>query len=230
MSVNQTQRMLASMAIELEEKREPQQMIEKVSDYARVLLDADEAGILVTHSRHDIETPAATGPVVAKAHDLQTAFDEGPCLDAIEGRATYLTGDTAHDERWPKWGPAAFDIGVKSAVGVRLATRGRGYGSLNVYANRLNAFDQAQADLVEVLAAHASAAFAAADRERGLAEALESRTIIGQAQGILMQTFNIDADTAFSFLRRISQHENVRLHALAEAISVQRDANARPEN
>lgn len=227
--MGQTQRLLANMAIELEERRDPQQMIEKVSDYARVLVDADDAGILVTHSRQDIETPAATGPVVAKAHDLQAQFDEGPCLDAIEGRATYLTGDTAHDERWPKWGPAAYDIGVKSALGVRLATKGRGYGSLNVYANRLNAFDTSQAELVEVLAAHASAAFAAADRERGLAKALESRTVIGQAQGILMQTFGIDADTAFSFLRRISQHENVRLHALAEAISVQRDANARPD-
>jgi GAF domain-containing protein len=228
--VKDTQKMLASMALELEENREFHEMIEKISDYARVLVDGDEAGIMVTHSRRNVETPAATGQLVVKAHDLQAALDEGPCLDAIEGKATYVTGDTANDDRWPKWGPAVSDLGVHSVIGVRLATRGRGYGSLNVYARRRQAFDQDHAELVEVLAAHASAAFAAADRERGLTEALESRTVIGQAQGILMQTFNIDADTAFSFLRRISQHENVRLHVLAEAITVQRDANARPDN
>lgn len=223
------QKLLADMALELEEQRDFAEMIQKVSDYARVLVDADEAGVMVTHSRRDVETPAATGHLVVTAHDLQATYDEGPCLDAIEGRATYVTGDTKHDDRWPKWGPAVFDLGVKSAIGVRLATRGRGYGSLNVYADRLDAFDQEQVQLVEVLAAHASAAFAAAERERGLTDALESRTVIGQAQGILMQTFNIDAETAFSFLKRISQHENIRLHALAEAITVQRDANARPE-
>jgi GAF domain-containing protein len=228
--VKDSQKMLANMALELEAKRDPQEMIAKISDYARVLVDADEAGIMVTHSRRDVETPVATGELVVRAHDLQAMFDEGPCLDAIEGKATYLTGDTANDDRWPKWGRAVADLGVRSAIGVRLATRGRGYGSLNVYANRLNAFDHEQAELVEVLAAHASAAFASAERERGLTDALESRTIIGQAQGILMQTFNIDAETAFSFLRRISQHENIRLHALAEAITVQRDANARPDN
>jgi transcriptional regulator with GAF, ATPase, and Fis domain len=227
--VRDAQKLLADMALELEEGREFAELIQKISDYARVLVNADEAGVMVTHSRRDVETPAATGQLVVTAHDLQATYDEGPCLDAIEGRATYVTGNTGNDDRWPKWGPAVFALGVTSAIGVRLATRGRGYGSLNVYANRLDAFDQEHAQQVEVLAAHASAAFAAAERERGLTDALESRTIIGQAQGILMQTFNIDAETAFSFLKRISQHENIRLHTLAEAITVQRDANARPE-
>jgi AmiR/NasT family two-component response regulator len=43
-----------------------------------------------------------------------------------------------------------------------------------------------------------------------------------------MQKFDIDSEAAFQFLRRISQHENQRLLAVAEAIVVQRDANARP--
>ena len=39
---------------------------------------------------------------------------------------------------------------------------------------------------------------------------------------------SIDSDAAFEFLKRVSQHENTKLHAVAEAIVVQRDANARP--
>jgi GAF domain-containing protein len=222
-------RMLADMALELEQDATPAAMLDRVSHYARHAVGADDAGIMRTLSRSQIETPAATTPRVHEAHQLQVKFDEGPCLDAIEGKATYLTDDTATDLRWPGWGPAAAGIGIRSAVGVRLATRERGYGSLNVYSDRPSAFTAADAEIIEMLSAHATAAFAAVDRAEGLTTALESRTVIGQAQGILMQKFDIDSDAAFQFLRRISQHENQRLVSVAEAIVVQRESNARPQ-
>lgn len=220
---------LADMAIELEQERDPDTVLDRVSRYATVVLNADDAGVLRTHTRSRIETPAATSDVVNRAHQLQIDFDEGPCLDAIEGRATYVTNDVRNDPRWPRWGPAAADIGVLSAVGVRLATRERGYGSLNIYAQRLDAFTDRDAEVAEMLAAHATVAFAAAHRTEGLQTALDSRSTIGQAQGILMQKFDIDSEAAFEFLKRISQHENRKLATLAEAIVVQRDSNARPE-
>lgn len=219
---------LAEMAIELEQERDPDTVLDRVSHYARLVLDADDAGVLRTHTRSRIETPAATSAVVNQAHALQVEFDEGPCLDAIEGRATYVTNDVRNDPRWPRWGPAAADIGVLSAVGVRLATRERGYGSLNIYAQRTGAFTDRDAEVAEMLAAHATAAFAATHELEGLQTALDSRSIIGQAQGILMQKFDIDSEAAFEFLKRISQHENRKLVTLAEAIVVQRDSNARP--
>lgn len=221
-------RTLSAMVLELEQKRSVKETLKTVSEYACILLDADDAGVLYLHSRSDLETPFGTSRVVDDAHQLQAKFDEGPCLDAIEGRATYLTGDTEHDARWPRWGPAAAELGVLSALGVRLATATSGYGSLNIYAQRRDAFTAQQAEIAQLLAAHITAAIAFAARIEGLTTALDSRTVIGQAQGIIMQTFGVDADTAFSVLRRISQHENVRLHALAEAIATQRNADARP--
>jgi GAF domain-containing protein len=220
--------MLAEMALELEQDRDLDTILERVSHYARRVLDADDAGVMRTVTRSQIETPAATTIRVDRAHQLQATFDEGPCLDAITGRATYVTNDVPNDSRWPQWGPAVAGLGILSAIGVRLATHERGYGSLNVYADRLDAFTTTHVELAEILAAHATTAFAAAERAAGLETALESRTTIAQAQGILMQKFDIDADAAFDFLRRISQHENKRLFAVAEAIVVQRNANARP--
>lgn len=221
-------RLLAEMALELERDRAPEQMLDKVSHYARTVLDADDAGVMLIKTRRDVETPAATTSRVDDAHQLQAALDEGPCLDAIKGKATYLSADVEHDDRWPAWGPAAAKIGYHSAVGVRLASRDRGYGSLNVYAERPDAFTTQHAELAEMLAAHATAALARAERESGLATALETRTVIGQAQGILMQKFDIESQAAFEFLKRISQHENRRLFDVAEAIVVQRNANGRP--
>lgn len=221
-------RMLANMALELEQDGDSTKMLERVSQYARVVLDADDAGVMRIVSRSEITTPAATSDRVDQAHQLQAKYDEGPCLDAIKGHATYRSDDVTGDPRWPKWGPAAAEIGIRSAVGVRLATRTQGYGSLNIYADRPSAFTAADEQAAEMLAAHATAAFAVAERAEGLATAVESRTTIGQAQGILMQKFDIDSKAAFDFLKRISQHENRRLFTVAEAIVVQRDANARP--
>jgi GAF domain-containing protein len=220
--------MLADMAMELENVEEPDEMLHRASHYARLVLNADDAGIMRIHSRKEVETPAETTSRVSQAHQMQAEFDEGPCLDAINGRATYRSDDVAQDRRWPAWGPAAAKLGIHSTLGVRLATKSRGYGSLNVYSERPSAFTHQDEEVAEMLAAHATAAFAVAEKAAGLSAALESRTTIGQAQGILMQKFDIDADTAFSFLKRISQHENFKLSAVAEAIVTQRDANARP--
>ncbi|EFQ84784.1 ANTAR domain protein [Aeromicrobium marinum DSM 15272] len=229
MSSDAIHQRLAAMAADLEQHRTPAAVIEMISGYACEMLRADDAGVLIMHSRRRFDTPASTSAVVHQAHMLQTELGEGPCLDAIEGKATYRTGDTARDPRWPRWGPAATDLGIRSALGVRLATRTRGYGSLNIYDRGLDAFSVRDSEVAEMLAAHATAALAWSDREQGLTDALESRTVIGQAQGILMQKFDIDAEAAFSFLKRISQDENLRLVAVAEAIVQQRDANARPE-
>jgi GAF domain-containing protein len=222
-------RTLAEMALELEQDGDLASMLERVAHYARLVLDADDAGILRLRGRSKVETSSATTPRVDRAHQLQVDFDEGPCLDAITGHATYLTNDVGVDPRWPQWGPSAAAIGINSAVGVRLASKDRGYGSLNVYADRRGAFTHAHAEIAEMLAAHVTAAFAAAERLEGMATALETRTIIAQAQGILMQKFGIDAEAAFQFLKRISQHENTRLFSVAEAIVVQRAANVRAD-
>lgn len=223
-------RMLADMALELERDGDPDSMLERASHYARLVLNADDAGIMRTHSRSDVETPAATTPRVDRAHQLQVSFDEGPCLDAIEGRATYRSDDVRIDRRWPRWGQAAAELGIRSTIGVRLATHDRGFGSLDVYADRPSAFTLADEVVAEMLAAHATAIFALAARADGLATALTSRTTIAQAQGILMEKFDIGAQAAFDFLIRISQHENTRLFSVAEAIVVQRESNARPSD
>jgi AmiR/NasT family two-component response regulator len=47
---------------------------------------------------------------------------------------------------------------------------------------------------------------------------MTSRTIIGQAKGILMERLGINADQAFAYLRRISQTENRKLIMICREI------------
>ena len=49
--------------------------------------------------------------------------------------------------------------------------------------------------------------------------AIEHRTIIGQAEGILMERFRITAEEAFDRLRTASQHTNRKVNALAAELA-----------
>ncbi len=51
---------------------------------------------------------------------------------------------------------------------------------------------------------------------------MAGRTVIGQAQGILMERFAVDADQAFAYLRRVSQDTNRKLVDLAQDLVANR--------
>jgi AmiR/NasT family two-component response regulator len=48
-----------------------------------------------------------------------------------------------------------------------------------------------------------------------LEEAVEHRTVIGKALGILMERFDLDDDDAFNYLARCSQEQNRKLYDIA---------------
>ncbi len=60
-----------------------------------------------------------------------------------------------------------------------------------------------------------------------LTHALENRSIIEQAKGILMAMRNCDADVAFDHLRVVSQQSNTKLHEVARNLVVTMSASAR---
>lgn len=54
------------------------------------------------------------------------------------------------------------------------------------------------------------------ERIRQLEEALECRTTIARAQGIIMERYEMDAGRAFDVLRRISNQSNVPVRDIAD--------------
>lgn len=205
----------SEMALELHEEPTAERTIERIAEFAKTATSCDDAGIMLVRGRNQIETAAATSSRVGESHNLQIIFDEGPCLDAIEGGPLYLANDVAADLRWPIWGPAVAELGMRSVLSIRLETRARRYGSLNLYAERLDAFDDDDVAVASIFVRHASVAIAAAHNEEGLQVAIDARKLIGQAQGILMERYDLDADRAFDFLRRQSQDNNIKLRDVA---------------
>ncbi|RLV57391.1 ANTAR domain-containing protein [Aeromicrobium phragmitis] len=204
------------MAVDLYTQDGTEKTVELITQYAKSAIGCDDAGLLLVHARSRVETAAATSSRVRVSHELQLTHDEGPCLDALEGGGTYVSDDVGIDERWPAWGPAVAELGIRSVVSVRLETSERRYGSLNLYSDHAKAFSDDDLAVAEIFARHASVAVASAQSEEGLRIAIDARKLIGQAQGILMERFDIDGDRAFDVLRRYSQHHNRKLREVAE--------------
>jgi AmiR/NasT family two-component response regulator len=69
-----------------------------------------------------------------------------------------------------------------------------------------------------MFATHAALAFIAENRDEQFHSALASRDLIGQAKGMLMERFDVDAVQAFDLLRTLSQDTNTKLSDLAAEV------------
>lgn len=197
--------------------------LQRIVDLAVMTIEGCDAAGIVLLDDGAMTTPACSDPMVVELDNLQLRTSEGPCLDAAFGRGTFYAADLAEDPRWPQFGPAATTAGIRSLLAFPL-TSGRS-SALSLYARLPAAFgatDRAKGLIFATLAGLAlDSAVGREDSERNAAnlhEALRTRELIGQAQGILMERERVTADQAFNMLCRASQHLNVKLREVAETL------------
>lgn len=217
MSLSNLTEDLAAAARELSAE-DVEQTLEKAVALSVDLIDGcDAAGVSLVRRGHSIDTPAFTDRKVLRGDELQYELQEGPCMDAVWHEELVISTDLAEDGRWPQWAPRVVEeIGARSMMCLQLFTDATRLGALNLYSWRPDRFSQ-RGDRDEGLAlgAHIAVALAAAQQVEGLNAALTSRTVIGQAEGILMERFDIGADQAFQVLKRVSSHSNTKLQRVA---------------
>lgn len=215
---------LSSVARSLRSEDDVEHTLDKAVALAVDLVEGcDEAGVSLVQRKGRIDTPAATSDAVRRGDALQYELHEGPCLDAIWNSETVSSPDLAAENRWPTWGPRVVEeLGVRSMLCFQLFTDGDSLGALNLYSYRVEAL--AYDDMGEglALASHVSVALAAAQEIETLNSAVASRTVIGQAEGILMERFELRPEQAFAVLRRVSQDTNTRLQTVASELVLNR--------
>ncbi|NEE01926.1 GAF and ANTAR domain-containing protein [Phytoactinopolyspora halotolerans] len=208
----------AGFAVELHSEPDTEHTLQRVVEYAQEATGCDDVGVLLRRERGRLESALTTSPRVNESDRLQSELGEGPCIEAIWNDDSFLVPDTTTDERWPKWGKRVAELGIRSAIGLRLSTLRRTIGALNLYANEPEYFTDDDLEVADLFAQHAALALAAANEEDGLKRAIGTRQLIGQAQGILMERYSLDADRAFALMRRHSQQHNIKLNRVAEQI------------
>jgi GAF domain-containing protein len=208
----------ARLAMELHEEPGLEQTVEAVLQFALQAVSCTHAGVVLAHKGGRLETVAVTDPLVEQCDQLQLDCSEGPSLDVVAGQDSVLVPDTSSDDRWTIWAPKVAALGLRSVLSVRLHTGGVTLGVLQLFNSEPYAFEADDDAVAHILARHASVALATARQEESLWQAIDARKLVGQAQGILMERFDINDDQAFAVLRRYSQDHNIKLRDVAQRL------------
>ncbi len=186
----------------------------------------DQVGISTSHKNRDVRTRAATGDLVHQLDVAQYSIWEGPCVDTLTHADVVAAPHIRHDQRWPRYVPAAVALGLRSQLAVRLYVDGAGVlGGLNLYSTTSEEIHPEAEPNAELFAAHAAIALSNAHERDTLNTGLSTRKVIGQALGILMERYEMSEDRAFTFLVRASNEGNLKLRDIAQ--SLVDDANRR---
>lgn len=178
------------------------------------------AGITIATRGGEIRSVAASDAVAEELDDIQRRTGEGPCLTAAWEQHTIWIRDVAAETRWPVFCREALqNTHVRSAQSFQLFKDRESMGALNFYGNRAKAFDEDCLELGLILATHTAVAWNLLLRDDQFRSALTSRDVIGQAKGMLMERYGIDAAAAFELLRRLSQETNTPLISVAEQVN-----------
>lgn len=176
------------------------------------------ADILMISGAEQFQSVAATSQLAVDLDGAQQRFREGPCLDAALGDSVVVCEDLRQAQRWPRFARSAVAAGVYSMLSFHLYTHNNRMGALNLFGREPDVFNAEVEAVAAMLATQAAIAIIANDKELQFKSALASRDVIGQAKGMIMERFHVDAVQAFELLVKLSQNSNTRVADIAAEI------------
>ncbi|PRI16238.1 GAF and ANTAR domain-containing protein [Mycobacterium shigaense] len=192
---------------------------ELVASGAQHVAGAQYAGIALAEGRNVVNNVVATHRYPELLDAAESEYGEGPCVAAAWQHHVMHIADLSADERWPRYQRYALaQTPIRSILSYELFIDGTTTAALNFYAERPHALSEDAVELGGVFASHVALAWSMLRRQDQFRSALATRDIIGQAKGIVMERFNLDAVEAFELLSRLSQQSNTKLHNIAHAL------------
>jgi hypothetical protein len=180
-----------------------------------------DAGSISMYRDGRVETAHPTSEEIGRLDDTQSELHQGPCITAIDDPpesgivvAQDLAGADA--ERWPRFAPHVIEAGYRALMSTQLSIDdGGGRAALNLYSATPDAFDSHARTLAGLFGIQAALLLYGSRQATHLQRAVDSRDLIGQAKGILMERFKADAEAAFQMLVKSSQDTNMKLTSVA---------------
>jgi len=209
---------MAELAQVISLRRVDDVLVDVTAAAKELIAGVDIAGVLLVGKGGTHQTLAPTSDVMFKLDELQMTTGEGPCLQAALDEIVIRTDDFRDEPRFPKYAPKVFELGLLSALSLKLYTADRTAGALNLFGYEPRPWNSEAETIGMVLAAHAASAILASRESEQLQSALSTRDRIGQAKGIIMERFKIDDVRAFEMLRKLSQDTNTKLVDVAHRV------------
>ena len=200
-------------------------LLQTVADQVTVVLPGNLEASVTLLVKEAPTTVAFTGQLALDLDHVQYERGHGPCLHAARtGEMTEIV-DTRTDSRWPDYARRAAGHGNLSSLSIPLLIDedDRVSGALNLYARTSGAFDEdtrsaamAFGPYAAVAAGNVRAYQSARDRADHLEAAMQSRAVIEQAKGVLIERYKVTPDHAFRLLALASMNVNRKVRDVAD--------------
>jgi GAF domain-containing protein len=189
------------------------------------IFDVDGAGLMLTDHEHHLRNVAVSDERVDHLEELQVKHYEGPCIEALDSRQLVCVEDLADDDRWPAFTADAIERGVHAIMASPIPYNQHPVGVVAVVSNDRHPWTpegelavMAFTDLAALLIASMMQATQQSEMAGQLQRALDSRTVIEQAKGVLMARTGVDARAAYARLRSTARASRRTLTAVSAEV------------
>jgi GAF domain-containing protein len=201
------------------------QGLDRVVAAATTLFGADTAGLMLLTKDGSLAAASAFDQQGELAELAQAQLGQGPCMEAFTRGLPVAIPDLGADARFDGIVLAMRSAGIRAALSVPVEVGGGPIGTLDLFTAIPRAWDDSEvaaahayAGVVASLLGSAVAAHASTRLANQLQAALDSRVLIEQAKGVLMASEKLDAQTAFTRLRRQARNTSRPLPEVAREI------------
>lgn len=170
-------------------------------------------------------TAAGSSERAVELDHLEQALGDGPCIKALREMQSTMIDDVSADPRWPDYNRALAEANVRSSLGVPLEITSDASAALNFFASKPHAFT---ANVYEKAVGFAAAAHTtlhlsvridtAQNRAEDLEAAMQSRTAINLACGVIMAQNRCSQAEAMDILTKVSSNRNRKLRDVAKEL------------
>ncbi|GAA4858526.1 MULTISPECIES: GAF domain-containing protein [Saccharopolyspora] len=124
------------------------------------LAGCDHAGVLLVRPGRRVEAVASTSQLVEGSDKAQGDLGEGPCFDAAREGRSYRVVDMRTETRWPRYAPAARELGIGAMMGFQLFAEPDSLAALDLYSEEPYTLTPKSQQLAWLFASHAAVAIA----------------------------------------------------------------------
>ena len=192
--------------------------IREVVHTTHSMFDVDGAGLMLADGDQHLRSVAASDNRFTYLEDLQIRHQEGPCIEAYDTKQLVGVEDLTKDQRWPLFSSAAVDQQVRAVLASPLPYNQDAVGVVAVMSQDSNPWSPegelallAFTDLAALLIASMMQGEQHSLLAQQLQGALDSRQVIEQAKGILMERHGLSARAAYDQLRASARAQRRKL-------------------
>ena len=200
-------------------------LLQTVADLSKTVMPGNPEASVTLLVEGRPTTAVWTDQLAVDLDERQFERGHGPCLHAARTGEMTEVVDARTDTRWRDYLERAVERGALSSLSIPLEVdeEEQVTGALNIYARQAGAFDEDSRAVATRFGPYAAVAAgnlyayqSARDLADNLQRALESRAVIDQAKGVLIERYKLTPDQAFQLLVRSSMQLNRKVRDVAE--------------